>query len=119
MKSGRRQDQRSPEAQTWHRLYSLAIWRRPKTGLRAQQLAKQPLCERHLKRGLVVPADTVHHKVPHKGDRTLFADPENLESTCAECHDGLIKAEEIRGHVIGSDASGRPLDPDHPWNRAR
>lgn len=82
-------------------------------------MAKQPLCERHLAKGKVVPADTVHHKVPHKGDRTLFADPENLESTCAECHDGLIKAEEIRGHVIGSDANGRPLDPDHPWNRAR
>lgn len=74
MSGRRRRDQRSPEAETWHRLYSLAIWRRPKTGLGAGQLAKQPLCERHLKRGLVVPADTVHHKVPHKGDRALFAD---------------------------------------------
>lgn len=83
------------------------------------QLAKEPRCERHMQRGRIVAADTVHHKVPHKGDRALFTDPDNLESVCAACHDGLIKAEEARGHVIGCDSGGRPRDPDHPWNRAR
>ncbi|MFY9292703.1 MAG: HNH endonuclease [Methylorubrum rhodinum] len=110
---------RSPEASEWRRLYKLALWCHPSRGLRAQQLARQPLCERHLRRGLVVPADTVNHKVPHKGDMDLFRDPDNLESTCAECHSGLIQAEERRGHVIGCDVAGRPLDPKHPWNRAR
>lgn len=110
---------RSPEAAEWHRLYKLSMWVHPIRGLRAQQLAKQPLCERHLKRGVVVPADTVNHRQPHKGDMALFRDPANLESTCAACHSGVIRAEEVRGHVIGCDVNGRPLDPQHPWNRAR
>ena len=95
------------------------MWRHPTTGLRARQLRSQPLCQRHLQRGLVVPADTVNHKVPHKGDRALFADPANLESVCAACHDSLIQAEEARGHAIGCGIDGRPIDPGHPWNRAR
>ena len=112
-----RQERRSEEAAQWRGLYKLAIWRNPKHGLRARQLAKQPLCEPHLKQGKVVAANTVNHRVPHKGDMTLFADPENLESACAACHSGLIQAEERRGHVIGCDAGGRPIDPAHPWNR--
>lgn len=108
---------RSAEADAYRALYKLPLWRHPTRGLRAQQLAKQPLCERHQRRGEIVAADTVNHRTPHKGDMALFSDPANLESTCAACHSGLIQSEERRGHVIGCDAGGRPIDPTHPWNR--
>lgn len=99
-------------------LYDLAIWR-GKTGLRQQQLNRQPLCERHLRQGQNVPATTVNHRKPHKGDWALFVEPANHESVCKDCHDQIIQAEEVRGYAIGSDVSGRPLDPDHPWNAGR
>lgn len=59
----------------------------------------------------------VNHKVPHKGDRELFFDLDNLETVCKEIHDSLIRKEELNGHTVGSDRNGRPLDPAHPWNR--
>lgn len=51
---------RSAEADAYQALYKLPLWRHPTRALRAQQLAKQPLCERHQKRGEIV-ADTVNH----------------------------------------------------------
>lgn len=112
----RDQDSRRRKEQEWRGWYSLAIWR-GKNGLRAQQLARQPLCERHLARGQDVPADTVNHRVPHEGDWEKFIDPDNHESTCKPCHDQVIKAEESRGFVSGVDIKGRPLDRSHPWNQ--
>ena len=114
----RQHDSRRWSEQPWRAWYSLAIWR-GEFGLRAQQLARQPLCERHKQRGRDVPADTVNHRKPHAGDWALFIDPDNHESTCKECHDQIIKAEEMRGFKVGCDIAGRPLDPDHPWNLSR
>ncbi|MBC22292.1 MAG: HNH endonuclease [Phycisphaerae bacterium] len=62
-------------------------------------------------------APVVHHKTDHKGDRTLFFDPGNLESLCKEHHDQDAQRQTHRGYVSGHDADGRPLDPDHPWSR--
>lgn len=59
----------------------------------------------------------VNHKTPHKGDPALFFDVDNTESVCKQDHDALIQREEARGYTIGSDISGRPVDPLHPWNR--
>lgn len=59
----------------------------------------------------------VNHRKPHKGDWSLFIDPDNHESVCKDHHDTLIQREEARGHVIGCDADGRPVDPSHPWNQ--
>lgn len=112
----REHDRRRSIEQPWRGWYSLAVWR-GKNGLRARQLAKHPLCERHKQRGEDVPADTVNHRRPHEGDWALFVDPNNHESACKACHDQVIKAEEARGFVIGCDIGGRPIDPDHPWNR--
>ncbi|MBN8978024.1 MAG: HNH endonuclease [Rhizobiales bacterium] len=103
--------ERSPH----RKLYDLAIWR-GRDGLRQQQLARQPLCERCLSQGKTTPATTVNHRKPHKGDWSLFVDPANHESACKEHHDSTIKAEENRGYVIGTDVNGRPIDPNHPWN---
>jgi hypothetical protein len=53
----------------------------------------------------------------HRGNPALFFDPSNLQSLCKACHDGSKQSEERRGYVIGNDATGRPLDPNHPWNK--
>lgn len=75
----------------WRNLYNTAQWKR----IRANQLARQPLCERHLKRGEIVAADTVNHRVRHHGDPVkFFAGP--FESACKACHDSEIQREERR-----------------------
>jgi 5-methylcytosine-specific restriction protein A len=80
-----------------------------------QQLRKQPLCERCLKEGKIVPATVAHHIKPHKGNEQLFFDPDNLASSCKPCHDGIEQSIERLGYEKGCDVEGRPLDPCHPW----
>lgn len=67
----------------WRAWYSSRRWH----GLRRMQLAKQPCCERCDERGITTAATVVHHKQRHEGNRELFFDPNNLASSCAECHD--------------------------------
>ena len=74
----------------WRAWYGLRAWALARTA----QLALQPLCERHLKRGEVVAATVVNHRVPHQGDWQRFIDPANHESTCKPCHDRDIQHEE-------------------------
>lgn len=105
---------RSTEAQAYRRWYNLKAWK----DARLAQLAHQPLCERCEKAGRITQATVVNHRTPHKGDWSLFINPENHESLCAPHHDTLVQREEARGHVIGCDVDGRPVDPAHPWNRA-
>ncbi|MEQ1955997.1 hypothetical protein [Mesorhizobium sp. CN2-181] len=62
-------------------------------------------------------AAVANHKVKHRGDPTLFFDLENVETVCKRDHDTLIQREEMRGYTIGSDINGRPIDPQHPWNK--
>lgn len=99
----------------YHQWYSRPEWQAART----KRLASVPYCERCMPRGETIKATVVNHRVPHKGDWRLFIDQSNHESVCKPCHDGLIQREETRGHRIGWDASGRPIDPDHPWNKAR
>lgn len=105
-------DCRSGEAEAWRPWYWTARWRRRSK----DQLTNQPLCERCLAQGLVVPATIANHKVPHKGDPILFWEGE-LESSCKPHHDSAIQSEERRGFRVGNDTAGRPTDPSHPWNR--
>lgn len=104
---------RSPAAQAYHRWYGLKEWK----VAREAQLAVQPLCERCLQSEDVTPATVVNHRIPHRGDWSLFIDPNNHESLCAPHHDSLVQREEARGYTIGSDVNGRPVDPGHPWNQ--
>lgn len=60
-------------------------------------------------------ATVVDHVKPHKGDLSLFWDPNNRQSLCKVCHDSAKAIEERRGIVVGCDASGVPLDPGHHW----
>ena len=61
----------------------------------------------------------MNHIVPHQGDFELFHDPDNLESVCKPCHDGVIQHQEKTGKeydpTIGWD--GVPVDPAHPFNQ--
>lgn len=76
-------------AQAWRSWYGLAIWR----DIKRRQLDRQPLCERHLKRGLVVLATVVNHVGRHRGDWERFISGP-FESSCKACHDSEIQREE-------------------------
>ena len=120
MVSKARRTQRTEQAKQYRQFYSTVEWR----NTRAEQLHQQPLCERCLKQGVTTAATVVNHRKAHKGDRELFFDLSNLESTCAPCHDQVIQSEETGGtphstlgYRGGCDASGWPTDPRHPVNR--
>ena len=104
-------DQRSEAAQAYRRLYHTAAWLR----LRRVQLAAYPLCKRCAQLGETVAASVVHHVQAHKGDWSAFVNGE-LESLCRACHDSSAQSEERKGHGIGCDAQGLPLDSQHFWH---
>lgn len=49
-------------------------------------LCKNPLCAHCQEDSLVVPATEVDHKIPHRGDMTLFWDKTNWQGLCKPCH---------------------------------
>jgi len=108
---GGRDQRRSPEAQVWRRLYNTKRWRET----RRAQLARQPLCETCLTMGVTTAATVCNHadKDSKATEAGFFAGP--FTSECKPCHDGLIQSQERRGHIIGCDESGIPLDPNSPW----
>ncbi len=91
-----------------------AAWKR----LRAQVLAEEPLCRMCTARGLVVPATDVDHIEDSRDDFTDDNSRENLQSLCHECHSLKTAASMGKGVTWGCDVNGRPLDPDHPWNKS-
>jgi 5-methylcytosine-specific restriction enzyme A len=103
--------------------YSTRRWER----VRLQKLARNPLCEACLQIGEIVPAEAVDHRIPiteigRKERRWAEAFPplDQLASLCASCHNTKTRAEQL-GQTnwmrAGCDVFGRPLDPDHPWNK--
>jgi hypothetical protein len=85
---------------------------------RDYQLKLQPLCESCLARGLTVPATTVDHVEPHRGNWAMFVGGK-LASLCQSCH-GQKLGEQNRGYdarAVGDD--GWPTDERHPANRHR
>ena len=63
-------------------LYRTSTWAR----IRKVHLQGQPLCVECMKRSVITPATDVDHIVPHRGDRDLFFDSNNLQSLCKACH---------------------------------
>ena len=65
------------------------------------------LCERCLAKGLIVPADQVHHKIrltpENINDPTISLNHDNLEALCMDCHQAEHKQKRWRcdpeGHV--------------------
>jgi len=48
-------------------------------------------------RGITVPwANVVDHRIPHRGDKTLFWDKTNWQSLCTPHHSGDKQREEAR-----------------------
>lgn len=83
--------------------------------MREAQLRDDPLCRYCQEMGDVVAAGIVDHIKPHRGDRNLAFDPENLQSLCKPCHDRHAQSKDRGLPVAGCDADGWPLDPAHPW----
>ena len=76
----------TPNRELRRKAYNSTAWR----NLRLAHIKNEPLCQRCLAKGIVKPADHVHHKVsPFRNgeiDWGLLLDQDNLESICAECH---------------------------------
>lgn len=91
----RRPDRRSAEAAAYRRLYRTARWMRT----RAEQLAKQPLCETCLSQGRITAATVCNHadKDSKATEEGFFAGP--FTSECAPCHDSVIQRNERRAEV--------------------
>ena len=94
------------------RLYDTQRWKRR----RAAFLQANPLCRFCEAVSRVTMATIVDHIVPHKGDPEKFWDETNWAPMCKPCHDGAKAELESTGRIRGCDATGRPLDPAHPWN---
>lgn len=110
----REHDAKRRAGSPWRAWYSMPEWK----AARRAQFQRQPLCERHLGRGEKVSANVVNHRRAHRGNWSMFIDSANHESVCKGCHDSAIQREEKRGLTcVGVDVSGRPTDPNHPWNR--
>ncbi|MGV3679684.1 MAG: HNH endonuclease [Acidovorax sp.] len=123
------QQQYDAKRGTAHQRGYTSAWQKARDG----HLRNNPLCDDHQKRGQLVPAEVVDHKVAPKlkeanesGDperiaaaRLLFWDRKNWQSLCKSCHDSVKQRIEKSGRVPGCGLDGRPLDPSHPWNRGQ
>lgn len=92
-----------------------AAWAR----LRAQVIAEEPLCRHCLARGLVSPTTDVDHIINGEGDYSDDNSRENLQGLCRPCHSQKTRVEMGDGELMlaGCDTTGRPIDPNHHWNR--
>lgn len=96
----------------WRAWYGLARWKKA----RAAHLKAHPLCVKCEQQGITEIATLCDYRNPHRGDPALFWDPANYQGLCTTHHSATKQREEERGQVIGNQLSGRPRDPDHPWN---
>lgn len=80
-------------------------------------LQAHPLCARCETQGKITQATVVDHDKPARERPDLFWEPTNHVPLCASCHSSSKQRDERRGYTSGCDTSGRPLDPNHPWNR--
>lgn len=99
----------------YRRWYKTKRWQQK----RARQLRRDPKCQCPHCKGEQLDADTVDHRIAHKGDSRLFWDENNLQSMAKVCHDRFKQSQERGGvgFLKGSDEHGDPLDPAHPWYR--
>jgi 5-methylcytosine-specific restriction protein A len=97
------------------KLYGSSRWRK----IAKMHLDSSPLCSPCLLSDKETPGTIVHHKIPHKGNASLFYDSSNLESVCASCHSGIKRIEDTHGYSQACGVDGLPLDSGHPWNVKR
>ena len=93
----------SKESGFAHAFYTSRVWRKC---AKDYKISRQGLCERCLKKGLIVPGDEVHHKIRltpeniKKPEISLCWD--NMELLCKDCH-----MEEHTGIRWRADEQGR------------
>jgi 5-methylcytosine-specific restriction enzyme A len=98
--------------------YNTKAWQR----LRRVKLSTSPLCEGCAAMGIVVPANTVDHRVPVSEGGNPFPPLEELATYCPPCHSAKTARGSEAGAVRtrkprkGCNADGSPLDPLHPWH---
>lgn len=94
-------------------------------------LKSHPLCVMCHRQGRAVAAEVVDHIKPHRlkeainagsqeeiaKAQKLFWDKANWQPLCKQHHDSTKQREEKRGHIIGCDENGLPLDPQSHWRR--
>jgi 5-methylcytosine-specific restriction protein A len=83
-----------------------ARWQR----YRAAFLREHPLCVMCEKQGKVTAATVVDHRIPHKGDQTLFWDLSNHQALCKPHHDRDKRRVEAGSAIQDLDASGWPVE---------
>ena len=75
------------------KFYSSRAW---KDCRKAVFTARHGLCERCLKRGLIVPGTQVHHIIPISPENIenpyITLNPDNLVLLCKQCHDAQHRA---------------------------
>jgi 5-methylcytosine-specific restriction protein A len=70
------------------KIYSSQAWQK----LRNAYLMQFPLCEECLNKGIITPADEVHHIQPiltgkdYYEMQAIALNPDNLKSLCSKCH---------------------------------
>lgn len=67
---------------TAHQRGYTAEWRKASK----QFLKENPICAECERNGKITRATLVDHRIPHKGDMTLFWDRCNWQPLCASCH---------------------------------
>lgn len=84
----------------WVKWYKTSAWIK----IRKAQLAKEPLCKFCKNKGIITPANTVDHKIAHKGNMKIFFDGP-FQSLCKECHSSTKQRLEKSGE-FGCDENG-------------
>src|SRR4029434_7966693 len=103
-----------------HRFYGLKAWQHPRRGLRAEALKRDRYTCQACGRVEASARLHAHHRVPHKGNRKLFFDIDNLVCLCQSCHDTSARETETYGYALEIDAqTGLPTDERHPFLRGR
>lgn len=77
---------------TWRKWYKTADWR----ALRWEVLVQEHFTCRRCRRIFNSPELVADHIEPHRGDRDLFFDRQNLQCLCAGCHNSDKQREERR-----------------------
>lgn len=85
--------------------------------MRAHLMRTVILCEECTRRDRVTVGTIADHKVPLSRGGT--GERSNYQLLCQDCSDSKTLADkgQSRRPKGGVDASGRPTDPTHPWNR--
>ena len=104
--------------QPWRKWYNTKRWQLLKQEIK---LKNNYTCQQTgilLSGGRNAPnSPVVDHIIPHKGNPKLFWDPNNLQLVSKAYHDSIKQRMERSGTGHGYTDEGKPLDPDHPWNR--